>query len=505
MSSIREVLGLSSFWQLKEYRVDRMRDFLRTTKGMSLLLSWTNLVRVALVVVLLLSMEVVNFWSAVGLGIFTLLILGYGLKTKKLYRPKRTFRMMIVVFGAYVVEISAFIYFDNFVWTLLFLEVVRPFLVSAIVLLVGIPFKLAKKHVIRKASRKIKSLKNLKVIGITGSYGKTSTKEFLYDILKNEFKVIKTPKNVNVDIGVARTVLNDVDEETEIFIVEMGAYKRKEIDDICKIVNPGIGILTGINEQHLSLFGSIENTIRAKAELLAALPKNGVAIVNWDNENCHKALKFNNAEEVVKYGMEGERDAKATSVKQDGGLLKFTVHIEDKSEEFEAGVLGKHYVQNLLGTIYCAYKLGLSLKEISQYVKSCRVVEQSLELFDGKDDTRILDDSYNSNPHGFIAALKTAKDLKPGRIVLVTMGMLELGKKSDELHRKVGKEIEKVCDKVFVTSQDAFRVFSEDIKDIQIVEDHKELIKLLDKEIQKGDLILFENRIQKTVLDHFKK
>lgn len=505
MSSFREVLGLSYFWQLKEYRVDRMNDFLRTTKGTGLLLSWTNLVRVALVVVLLLSMEAVTFWSAVGLGVFTLLTFGYSLKTKKLYRPKRTFRMMMIVFLVYMVEILAFIFFKDFLWTLLLLEIVRPVFVSMIVLLVGVPFRFAKKFVIKKATAKIRSLKNLKVIGITGSYGKTSTKEFLYDILRNDFKVVKTPKNVNVDIGVARTVLSDLDEETEIFIVEMGAYKRQEIDDICRIVNPTIGILTGINEQHLSLFGNIENTIRAKAELFVSLPKDGVAIVNWDNKNCHKALKFNSAGEVVKYGMEGERDVKATGVKQEEGLLKFNIHIGKESEKFEVGVLGKHYVQNLLGSIYCAYKLGLGLKEISQYAKSCRAVEQSLELFDGKNETRILDDSYNSNPHGFIAALKTANDLEAKRILLVTMGMLELGKKSDELHRKVAKEIKKVCDKVFVTSQDAFRVFSKDIENIQIAEDHKELIKLLDKEIRKGDLILFENRIPHVVLDHFKK
>lgn len=505
LSSFREVLGLSYFWQLKEYRIDRMRDFLRTGKGTKLILSWTNLVRIALIVTLVLSMETVTLWSTVGLGVFTILMLGYAFKTKKLYRPKRTFRMMMIILIVYVLEIATFVFLKNFAWTLLFLEVVRPFLVSLIVILVGIPFKLAKKYVIRKATKKIKSLKNLKVIGITGSYGKTSTKEFLYDILKKEFKVVKTPKNINVDIGVARTVLSELDDETEIFIVEMAAYKRREIDDICKIVNPSIGILTGINEQHLSLFGTIENTIRAKAELMASLPKDGVAIVNWDNENCHKAMKFNNAENVVKYGVEGERDVKATGIEQDDGLLKFNVHIGDEKEKFEVGVLGKHYVQNLLAAIYCAQKLDLGLKEISEYVKSCRVVEQSLELFDGKEGIKILDDSYNSNPHGFVAALRTAKDLKPKRIILVTMGMLELGKKSDELHRQVAKEIKKVCDKVFVTSQDAFRVFSENIEHIRLVEDHKELIKILDKEIRKGDLILFENRIQKAVLDHFKK
>lgn len=505
LSSVREILGLGYFWQLKEYRVDRMSDFLKTSKGFGLILSLNNLVRLLLVVVLFLNMSDVTMWAVNGLGLFTLLMIGYGLKTKKLYRPKKTFRMMIIVLGVYVLEISAFVLIDNFVWVLLFLEIVRPFLVSLIVLLVGIPFKFAKKHVIKKATKKIKSLKNLKVIGITGSYGKTSTKEFLYDILKKEFKVVKTPKNVNVDIGVARTVLSDLDEDTEIFIVEMGAYKKQEIDDTCGIVRPSMGILTGINEQHLSLFGSIENTIKAKGELLASLPKDGVAIVNWDNENCHKAAKLSNADEIVKYGVEGERDVKATGIEQDGALLKFNVHIGEESEKFEVGVLGKHYVQNLLGTIYCAHRLGLSLKEISQYVRSCRVVEQSLELFDGKDDIRVLDDSYNSNPDGFIAALKTAKALGAKRVILVTMGMLELGKKSDALHRKVAKVIKKVCDKVFVTSQDAFRIFSEDLEDVQIVEDHKELIKRLDKEVKKGDLILFENRVQKAVLDHFKK
>jgi UDP-N-acetylmuramoyl-tripeptide--D-alanyl-D-alanine ligase len=253
------------------------------------------------------------------------------------------------------------------------------------------------------------------------------------------------------------------------------------------------------------LFGNIKNTIRAKAELLACLPKEGIAIVNGDNDYCHEALEYCRAGKVVEYGISGDRDVKATGVKQNGEILRFKAHIDNESGNFEVSVLGKHYVQNLLAAIYCAFELGLNLEEISQYVKSCKTVEQSLELFEGKKGVRILDDSYNSNPDGFIAALKTAKDLNAKRVILVTMGMLELGKGSDELHRKVAKKIKKICDAVFVTSRDAYKVFKEIIEDVELVEDHKDLINRMDEILRDGDLILFENRVQKSVLDHFKK
>jgi len=509
LSSFREIPGISYFWQLKEYRIDRMRDFLSTGKGRALIFSWSNLFRVAFVGVLIAywiaDLDELVWGGVIALGLVSLLFLVLAFKKKKFYRPKKTFRMLVILELIFVIEFIGLFFFRDYPSAVLVLEIFRPLLVSFIILLVGIPFIFAKKYVIRKASKKMRSLKNLKVIGITGSYGKTSTKEFLYDILKNEFNVLRTPKNINVDIGVARTVLKDVDDETEIFIVEMGAYKRREIDNICKIVGPDIGILTGINEQHMSLFGNIKNTIRAKAELLARLPKKGLAIVNGDNDYCHEALEYCRAEKTVKYGISGDRDVKATGVKQNGKILRFKVHINDESENFEVGVLGKHYVQNLLAVIYCAFELGLSLKEIAQYVKSCKAVEQSLELFEGKKGVRILDDSYNSNPDGFIAALKTAKDLNAKRVILVTMGMLELGKESKALHRKVAKEIKKICDVVFVTSKDAYKVFKEEIDDIHLIEDHKDLINRMDEVVKKGDLILFENRVQKAVLDHFKK
>ena len=235
------------------------------------------------------------------------------IKNRILKRPVLTFRILailltIVVFYSIIVfswipasagmtEVSTVnigmteVKVAEIILLLLFFYLATPILITAIILFTNPFFNFQKKRIIKKAMAKMRTLKKIKVIGITGSYGKTSTKEFLDVILSEKYRVIKTTGNNNTNIGVAKTVLNKVNDNYDYFICEMGAYKIGEIEEICGIVKPEIGILTGINEQHLDLFGSIENTVKAKFELIEALSKKGVAILNRDNKYIKSAIK----------------------------------------------------------------------------------------------------------------------------------------------------------------------------------------------------------------------
>ena len=170
-------------------------------------------------------------------------------------------------------------------WLLIF-DILTPAIISAIVLIFQPISVFEKYRLIKKAKNKRKKFSNLLVIGITGSYGKTSTKEFLYTILVEKFgkdKVLKTKEHQNSEVGISNCILKELNETYEIFIVEMGAYNIGGIKLLCNIAQPKIGILTGINEQHMATFGSQENIIKAKFELINSLPEDGLAILNWDN------------------------------------------------------------------------------------------------------------------------------------------------------------------------------------------------------------------------------
>lgn len=528
LAALKSTLFYSYYWQLKEYRWDRMGEFLKSPKGKSLLLSPFNALRIILLGVFLYDFlyprggeqfSVVALTGIMALGLMVVYEFAKSYFHHSFFRPKPTLRMLMILAGIFCLEILALWYFPNKQLTVFALEILRPLLLTFFVHLVGLPFYILKKTLMLRAAKKRKSLQQLKVIGITGSYGKSSTKEFLYQILGHKFKTAKTEEHVNVDIGIARTILNNVDSSHQVLIVEMGAYRKGEIASSCNIAAPEIGILTGINEQHLSFFGSIENTIRAKGELLAGLPQDGLAIVNADNANAAKALQYNGANRVMLYSSKISQktavDLCADAIEQTEKGLTFRVKYGKKDVEFKVPVFGEHFVQNILACVACALELGLTLEEIADYARSCQVLQGSLQLFSGKNGVKILDDSYNSNPDGFVSALKSLKNLNMNRNILVTPGMLELGEKNEELHEMLGKKIAEVCSVVFVTSADSFGALQKGIKEadsgkvgekpeIFLVTDYEELKVKIKEKIEPGSAILFENRVPKNVIEQFK-
>ncbi len=314
--------------------------------------------------------------------------------------------------------------------------------------LVNAPLEaMVRAHYLNDAKRILRSCPDLKIVGITGSYGKTSMKFFLTTILKEKYNVLMTPKNYNTPMGVTITVRGYLRGYHEIFVCEMGAKKKGEIKELCDIVHPDCGIVTSIGPQHLESFKSMENIISTKMALADNL-KGGKAYLNIDNEYIEKEKR----EGAVTYGTKEGADfrGKVLSVTKNG--TKFSVTYPDGGEYvFETRLLGAHNVVNLCGAVAMADSFGLTPEEIADGIAKISAVPHRLELLD-KGGYTVIDDAYNSNPAGAKAALDVLSCFEDAKI-LVTPGMVELGEQEEELNCEFGRQAAEVCDHVVLVGE----------------------------------------------------
>lgn len=343
-----------------------------------------------------------------------------------------------------------------------------------------------KRKILRAATEKRKSLKHIKTIGITGSYGKTSTKEFLYAILSQKYKVVKTEGNNNTAIGVANTVLRKVSDDFDFFICEMGAYKIGEIKEICEISQPEIGIITGINEQHIELFGSIENTKRAKFELAQSLPQNSFAVIN------QKAL-----------AMPPETPFKAETVAFSKELIKDLAVYPDyitfqyKDVFFRLNALGKHYSENLLAAIITAEKIGMTLEEINEAILKISLRDRYImQKVRGPQGAVFIDDSYSANPDGVMAALDYLEDAYGDyKKIFVFPGIIELGKKSENIHQRIWERVNEVCETAYLIQKENKKIIQKYPQCQFVFEKNFDIIaQMLTLDLDEKTVVLFESR-----------
>ncbi len=291
-----------------------------------------------------------------------------------------------------------------------------------------------------KANRKLKSLNKMEVIAVTGSYGKTSTKNIISDILNVKYIAFPTPQNFNTNYGLIRTINEYIDKYNDYFVAELGAFRRGDIKSRASIVKPKYGILTKIGTAHLDTFGSIENTTKTKFELIESLPSDGIAFLNIDDElqvNYH----LKNKVKVVWYGLSVEADVYASDIKYSSDGMSFKVHFKNdkKSYDFTTKLLGESNVYNILAGIAVGKELGLSIAELQRGVLQIKPIEHRLQIKKYGQITYI-DDAYNSNPVGSKMALDVLK-LMPGKKVIITPGMIEMGNKQYEVNYNFGKYI----------------------------------------------------------------
>ena len=335
---------------------------------------------------------------------------------------------------------------------------ILPFLVGAQLLaglltnLVNRPIEKGINHYyIRDAKRKLRSVPGLKVIGVTGSYGKTSVKFYLQTLLRGHFNVLVTPESYNTPMGVVKTIRASLKPTTEIFVCEMGARRVGDIRELCEIVHPDHGILTAIGPQHLETFGDLEHIRDTKFELADAVPSSGMIFLNGDNEIIReKGKQYPNA---IYYRSESEGEGYyASDISVSNLGTDFTVHAPDGStQRYQMHLIGAHNVINVVGAIAVAHALGVPLKELVIPVRQIQPVAHRMQLLD-RGAVTIIDDAYNSNPVGSKAAVETLA-LFDGVRILITPGMVELGEQEEEYNRLFGTYAADCCDYILLVGR----------------------------------------------------
>ncbi|MGN0464239.1 MAG: UDP-N-acetylmuramoyl-tripeptide--D-alanyl-D-alanine ligase [Acutalibacteraceae bacterium] len=302
---------------------------------------------------------------------------------------------------------------------------------------------------INDAKRILASCPELKIIGVTGSYGKTSVKYYLHTLLQAKYNVLMTPESYNTPMGVVKTIRGSLKSTDEFFICEMGARWVGDIKELCDIVHPQHGIITSIGPQHLESFGSLENVVKTKFELADSLPEGGYLFLNGDDENI-KAHETNRP--CIRYTVEGDGDYNATDISVSSKGTSFTVTAPTgETERFSTKIIGRHNVLNIVGAIAVAHTFGVPMKMLKGQVRKLEGVPHRLELIN-RNGITLIDDAYNSNPAGSKAALD-ALSLFDGFKIAVTPGMVELGEKQEELNREFGRQMARVCDYVILVGK----------------------------------------------------
>ena len=352
-----------------------------------------------------------------------------------------------------------------------------------------------------KAVNKLRQMNNLKVIGITGSYGKTSSKNILSDILNVKYNALPSPKNFNTPYGLIITVNNYLDKFDDILIAEMGAYKVGEIKELCELVKPKYGILTKIGTAHIEIFGSQENIQKGKFELIESLPHDGIGVLNADDE-LQRSYNLKNDCKIIWIGIESkDSDVRATNIKtNNNGTTLDVIFKGDKNKyEFTTRLLGYNNIYNILASVALAKEFGLTIDQIKKAVLGVKSVEHRLELRQAGNITYI-DDSYNSNPVGSKMALDVLGKM-PGFKIVMTPGMVELGDKSYELNKKFGTYMLGNTDAVILVGEkitkpirDGLKEVNYDDKNIYVVKTTKEAFGLVKSlTANKEAYVLIEN------------
>ncbi len=365
--------------------------------------------------------------------------------------------------------------------------------------------KLISLYYINDAKKILKSMKNLKVIGVTGSYGKTSTKFILGRILSERYNTLVTPENYNTPMGIVITVRRDLKPQTEVFICEMGAKRRGDILEDCLIANPDLGIITSVGPQHLETFKNIETVTLTKFELADFVQKkNGTVFLNSDNQYiASKIAQYNS----ITYGT-GDCDCKLTDISYSPNGLRMTLNYKDNKFNVTSRLLGHHNALNIAAASAVALNLGITPDEITFALSKLAPIEHRLELKRYINGATLIDDAYNSNPEGCLEAVHVLGSFDNMKKIIVTPGLVELGDKEYTANKRLGEEAAKYCDIIILVGHKRSIPLAEGVKsqnfnndNLYIVASFKEAVNIFKPMCDKNTVILFENDLPDNYLE----
>lgn len=350
------------------------------------------------------------------------------------------------------------------------------------------------------ASRKLDEVSPL-VVGITGSFGKTSTKFAVAGLLGPANEVLATPGSFNTPLGVCRTINEEMHEGHRYFVVEMGAYREGDVAELCGFVRPSIGVLTAIGPMHLDRFGSVEAIRRAKYEIVTSLPADGVAVMNVDDPEVRALADKTTGVTVVRYGIdpEGRPDVAAGPVEITPAGMSLTIIDHRSGERAQASthLLGRHAAGHVLAGVASAIAAGRSLSDLPSAIALLEPVEHRLQLIEGAGGVTVIDDAFNSNPDGAAVALEVLEQMPAGKRLVVTPGIVELGEMQYEANRAFGEAAAKAADVVILVGRLNRPALTKGAAggpaQVVAVDSLAEATRRLAGMIGAGDVVLFEN------------
>lgn len=516
-------LQLTATWQLKEYRFDRMKQYIREQQGLQHLFRLPFRLSLLLFFIAAPAMvfvdpvpELVTRWFPFAYGVLLVAdLLEYVVDVyqRKLQRPKFTMKaslVMLLSLGFTLVVWMLCLYqfpslgVQESLLLLLLLTIIESDFHLISILIMNAVTRVMKSRIYKKARDKRLQFPKLKVIGITGSYGKSSVKEFLSHVLEGQFKVLKTQKNINAEIGIAQTILRDLKPHHEVFVCEMGAYKHGEIAKSCHMAKPQVSVFTGLNSQHQALFGSVDMTFRAKWEIVKSLPADGLAVINGSCEALVKRLKTSAARQLL---VPTKKELENVEIKPQS--FSFRYHGQD----FIAPLVGGFQLENVLMVIDIALHFGMKLDLIAQQVATLQNPAKTCTIQEIPDGL-LMDDSYNVNEDGFEAVLKHLSTFQDHQKLVVFSGILELGERSEAIHKEVATALSHAADALILTDPHFASMMTPELYQHGLsrervlissdVEQQRAFLKKLKQEEGEDPwVVLFEGRFSRQLLEHF--
>ncbi len=423
-------------------------------------------------------------------------------------RVKRLYVTAILILGLFLFgSIYSFYTFFGEISRVLCiaLSVVSP-LLTVVIWLVTYPIeKAVSKWYINDAKRILKSHKNLTVIGITGSYGKTTTKFILNRILSEKYNTVCTPQSFNTPMGVVRTVRGHIKPQTQMFVCEMGAKNVGDIKEICDIAAPDYAIITSVGEQHLETFRSVDNVFKTKFELADAVTrKGGITLANLDSEGI-KSRK-DKRDDVVYFGEGTKYTAENITCGEEG--TTFDLNLDGNVFTVSTRLLGLHSVSDILAAAAMAHILGVGVNDIKFAIGSLKPTEHRLELKTYVNGSLLIDDAYNSNPEGCLEATRVLGSFEGKKKVIITPGLIELGSREYDCNYALGLEATKHCDIIILVGQnrskpmmDAINTTDFNKDNVYVVSSFKEAMEIYTPMANKDSVVLLENDLPDNYLN----
>jgi len=488
------------YWlQIKEYRLDRFWVFIKSKDGKESL-------RLKMVPVKILA--ILSAGVSVYIPLAVLSFLNYffikDILEKNVRVPVRTkrvekifitsfFGILITYLLLYYLQFSAFILGET-------LLVVGP--------LVGILWTIplvnnAKNKEIEKTKSILLRYKPT-VIGITGSYGKTTTKDFIFQLMSTEFNCLSTLKNQNTHFGILRRINDDLGKMHKFLIAETGAYRKGEICKIAEILKPSVAVITGIEPQHLDLFGSFENLKEAKYELVKSLKTGGSAFFNLTDKHARelyeKAKRNTKNIKVLGYGVSENESYDATSeiIKTTPDGIYFKLKINGENKFINTNIISRDLIENLTAAIFIARLFGVPWLKIEAECKKMKLPESTLNIYKTKDGIIVIDDSYNSSPSGFESALTVLKNIRAGKKYVATTGIIELGTESYAVHKRMGGIMDQVADMVLLRNKEFYKPIRNAMLNknkLVVINRPEKILNYLKSNVTNGDVLLIEGKL----------